>query len=214
MHSIAITACISCDILWISLFAAHSLAMRRDGRYRQSWGAACIALVPALLPVVWLTVELELSMEKRNVILGSIGALGGMVLTIWIGYFFHDIYAKSDSPGVSSPTSDKPFNPLISLRNNNITTPNNSGIVTYGQTGNNTLINQVPIPRSLSSEQAGNLARSLRGSGISVLITSPSDPEVLAYQQQIVLALQNGGIKTRVFNISTLSPPIYGIEIR
>ena len=112
----------------------------------------------------------------------------------------------------ANPPSVTPISPTTS--ESGINAPNNSGIVTQGQTGNNTLINQVPAPRRLSPEQAEILTQSLRGSGISVLITSPSDPEALAYQQQMLLALQSAGVKTSVFNIGNLSPPPYGIEIR
>jgi len=71
-----------------------------------------------------------------------------------------------------------------------------------------------PQPRHLDQEAAAKLATSVKGSGISVMITAPSDPEVRAYEGELFQALHAGGVVVQPVTIDTMIPTPFGVAVR
>jgi hypothetical protein len=206
MHTLLVTFLVSTTVLWIGLFGTHALAMRREGKFRNSWGAACIATLPALIPVIWLTWDLELPPDMRNIIRGFLGAVGGVALAIWLGYLWDDWRAKAQPPGGSTPMSDKPSPPSGPSGNSGIVAPNNSGIITQGQTGNNTVINQAPGKLQFSDALGAELLAKIPNNKLINLMAvgSPSDQNV---GLQIAKFLQAHGYQLSISIIGMMAPP-------
>jgi hypothetical protein len=79
-----------------SVFGAHALKMRTEKNYREMWGAASLAVLPASL--FWLyVISAEPSMVTRTLLLIPAGAIVGACIFAWAGYALHDTTAKAQT---------------------------------------------------------------------------------------------------------------------
>lgn len=120
------TAC----FVWASIAGRQAMQMRKGHDYRASWGWAFWAVLP-VAAFALLSFSSGGDMTARNITLGSLGALLGAFALIWVGYLL-DGGAKAQS----STSPEAPVPPPV------IHAPNNQGIVTNNQQGNNTIIQE------------------------------------------------------------------------
>ena len=93
------------NLAWFGLFGKYAFDMRRDRNYRASWGWFFWAISPGLLSALYLTSDPGVSVELRNVVLGSLGAAGGMCAAIWLGYLIQGEPAGAQSTPGTSPST-------------------------------------------------------------------------------------------------------------
>jgi hypothetical protein len=119
-------------LAWIALLGNHALAMRRDQRYRGSWGSLFWAFFPALLSAIYLTADRGVDMTVRNVVLGVLGGAVGAIGAIWFGYFANDYWAqaKVDVYEGKQNTPQSTQGPLVATNTNMppLTTPTATAI--------------------------------------------------------------------------------------
>lgn len=126
---------ITATFVWFGLFGAHALRVKGEDRFREAWGAATLALMPAAIFWIWV-VSGESDVIRRSLLLALAGAIVGACSAVWLGYVVHDWSAKAQTdsaPGTQVAQNDKPDNSIGSI-------VGNQGIITQGQTGNNYLL--------------------------------------------------------------------------
>jgi uncharacterized membrane protein YgdD (TMEM256/DUF423 family) len=77
-------------LVCLSVFGAHALRMRTEKNYREAWGSATLALLPAAIFWLWVASG-EPEMIKRTALLIPIGALVGACLFAYAGYVIGDV---------------------------------------------------------------------------------------------------------------------------
>lgn len=109
------------------LFGKFAFDMRRDRNYRASWGWSVCAILPGLLSAIYLTSELAVPVQLRNLLLGSLGAVVGACAAIWIGYVIseHSAMAQGSPPAQPAPA----VAPTITI-------PGSGNILNFGSAGN------------------------------------------------------------------------------
>jgi len=85
-------------LVWLSVFGAHALRMRTEKNYREAWGSATLALLPAAAFWIW-AVSGEADMIRRTALLIPVGALVGACLFAYAGYVIADIKAAKAQTG-------------------------------------------------------------------------------------------------------------------
>lgn len=123
-------------ISWVASLGAHALAMRRDKRYPESWGATVIAIAPSLLPVIYFATGGDVSVAMRNITVGIFGAAVGATFAIWLAYQVSDWRAQAQPAAPNTPIPSSPTNtpaPIIAPNNSGVIAPNNSGTITQNQ---------------------------------------------------------------------------------
>jgi hypothetical protein len=105
MRVSAVPVLLPVTICWVAAFIAHAFAVRREQKYRDFWGAALIAIAPALLSALYLTADPEVGLETRNVTLGIVGGILGAVAAIWLGYLFSGPSAGAQPVGGAPPSA-------------------------------------------------------------------------------------------------------------
>lgn len=143
----------------LGLFGNHALAMRRSLDYRGFWGAFLLAVLPAFLSSLWLTTSQGVSMNVRNVVLGLVGGVVGMVGTIWVGYIFSDFRAEAQSNFPSSAVGD------TTSENKTIPTQNTAPVIGLKIIGDNQGADAATIISSGTPDQPSN------GADIDVMAT-------------------------------------------
>ena len=135
-----VTIVVPITTLWTGVLGAHALAVRREKRFGASWAWGFLAVFPAVLSSVFLTIDQGTSVEIRNIILGIVGALVGAIGAIAAGYWFA-------AEAVAQPTQPQATNAAVAS-NPPISITGGNSAISYGQTGGvtaQTYINQVPV---------------------------------------------------------------------
>lgn len=134
-----------------AVLANHAFALRRERNYRGFWGAIFWSVPVPFGVGLFLTTAPEVEMHIRNVTVGSLGALAGAAAAIWFSYVVTDLRASAQpAPPTAEPSVPSAGAPPIYA-------PDNKGIVTSGQHGNNTIIQQED--RSIKRRQIDLLNR-------------------------------------------------------
>lgn len=87
-------------LVWLSVFGAHALRMRTEKNYREAWGSATLALLPASAFWFW-AVSGEADMIRRTAFLFPVGAIVGACLFSYAGYVVADIRGAKAQTGVA-----------------------------------------------------------------------------------------------------------------
>src|ERR1700694_126983 len=87
-------------LVCLSVFGAHALRMRTEKNYREAWGSATLALLPAAIFWLYATGG-ETDVLKRTWLLIGPGALVGACLFAYLGYVVSDFRsAKAQDSGL------------------------------------------------------------------------------------------------------------------
>lgn len=108
MYPTALALFLPISLALFGLFGKHSLDMRRDGNYRDSWFWAAAAVFPGLLAAIYLTSDPTMGITLKNTILGTLGAAVGACVSIWIGYLVSQPVAAQAPTAQVSPTTPHP----------------------------------------------------------------------------------------------------------
>jgi hypothetical protein len=157
-------------LFWVGWIGTHALAMRRERRYSDSWGALVLALFPALLSSLYLTTGGNVPVEVRNAVVGILGAIVGAVGAVWLAYLVCDWRANAQPPEGPPPVSDKsPPSPINAPNNSGIIAPNNSGTITQNQGPP-----RIPLGLYQNNQQVGIVAAfSLTPDGRQIVFSTP-----------------------------------------
>jgi hypothetical protein len=196
-----------------SVFGAHALRLKGEGKYREAWGAATLAVLPAA--VFWLiVVSGDFDVLRRSLLLIPAGAVVGACLFVWLGYVLHDWTAKAKSNSAATMTQDQNPKSSPSIR---ITGGNN--VFSFGQLGGqtaHTIINQGSSPRAISDAAAQQLINGLTppdGKKPKIIVDCANDGKSTQYAEkwESILRAAKWDVTTGASIIS--SPPLVGIRI-
>jgi hypothetical protein len=205
-QTVSLTVLLAVSGLFFSLFGKYALDMRRDRKYRESWGWAAWALVPGFLSAIYLMSDAGVSMLTRNAVLGSLGAALGACIAIWLGYVLA-AGATAQTPPPKPPegekVSDKP------APGKNSPSIQAGGDVHIGRIGDTYIFNLPPKAEPLrltEALKADLLARipkerpiTIRGVGFG-----PQTQEIVAQIEKFLK--ENGYTFAEVYTVGALMP--------
>jgi hypothetical protein len=137
-----------------ALSGKYALDMRRDCRYRTSWGAWFWALFPTLVSAFVLTTDEGGDVTVRNAVLGVLGGVVGAFSAVWLGYFISDWRANAQPRAAETV-------PTMSNGDRAVAQDNRRGNFSEGQQGgtnNQTYIEQRLRQRHIEHEIISSLA--------------------------------------------------------
>jgi len=96
----ALTLLLSISLTAFSVFGKFTFDTRREPV--AAWGWALASVFPGLVAGLILSTFPEVSVQARNLILGGLGAVAGLCLSIWLGYL---VAGTPPARGPTPPTS-------------------------------------------------------------------------------------------------------------
>jgi hypothetical protein len=113
---------------WFSLAGRRAFEAWKDLDYRGSWAWVFCSIGPVSGLAVMVFQRGEVDVVARNFTLGLLGAILGMSGLIYVGYWFDGHASTKTSPASQGPIVGS--SPTVNA-------PNNHGIITFGQKGDN-----------------------------------------------------------------------------